>query len=88
MVAFFIERRGDPAAGEKRKCSTAKLTEYISLFIAPVSSPGPGLLTGAIKNEITTVSFAVDDLKATLLWSHAPVPVTQSQRSIKNAAHP
>jgi len=36
---------------------TEKLTVLISLCIAPVSSPGPGLLTGAIKSEINTVSF-------------------------------
>jgi hypothetical protein len=67
MAAFLIERRGDPAAGEKGKCSTAKLTVLISLFIAPVSSPGPGLLTGAIKNEINTVSFSVGGIE--VVWS-------------------
>ena len=40
-----------------------------------MSSPGPGLLTGAIKSEKASVSFAVADLKVLQKWSHAPVPV-------------
>ena len=56
---------------------TAKLTGVISLFIAPVSSPGPGLLTGAIKSEIYSVSFAVEHF---LFSPRCGIPSTLDQK--------